>query len=211
MLLFAGLLVKTKALASIQRPKARFSYVQMCVFLVLCVWVCICILCVCIVLWSLYCALWPCTLSLARCCWKFCKSRVTPPLLPSALPYRCHSQQFPTGNYAPCCCSLSLFGCPLSHSLSLSLTPPLIPFGISKKCVATACRQCVHTQTNAHTYFFSCCHRFSYVWACINMLVYLVMYTYVCMCLCMQQQRAACLNWFRCVQYTRRDYRPKIT
>lgn len=37
MLLFAGLLVKTKALASIQRPKARFSYVQMCVFLVLCV------------------------------------------------------------------------------------------------------------------------------------------------------------------------------
>lgn len=46
MLLFAGLLVKTKALASIQRPKARFSNVQMCVRL--CVCECVCILCVCV-------------------------------------------------------------------------------------------------------------------------------------------------------------------
>lgn len=149
-----------------------------------CVWVCICILCVCIVLWSLYCALWPCTLSLARCCWKFCKSRVTTPTPPlrTALPL-----PFSTIPYRQLCAMLLfpfVVRLPPSHSLSLSLAPPLIPFGISKKCVATACRQCVHTQTNAQTYFFSCCHRFSYVWACINMLVYLVMYTYICMHVC---------------------------
>lgn len=185
MLLFAGLLVKTKALASIQRPKARFSNVQMCVRLC----VCICILCVyvCIVLKFMLYAECVCVCVVAMhfklsCCSKFCKFRAALPLSSCPFPYSL-SLLFSTIPLRQLCAML-LFPF-VVRRFPLSLTffslPRWFPWNF-KKCVA-AC-QCVHAYKRTH--IFSCCHRFMYVHTCMHKYVSSNIYSfmYVCMHVC---------------------------